>query len=175
MTRSAPALARFVRDIPNFPKKGIVFKDITPLLGHGPTFRRAVMELARVARAARATKIVAIESRGFLFGSAVAAGLGVGVVPVRKKGKLPFKTLSECYALEYGKDTLEMHIDALRSGDRVLIVDDVLATGGTSAAVARLVKAAKARVVGAVFLFELGFLKGRGKIPHFPVTALLTY
>lgn len=175
MGRSLTALARLVRDVPNFPKKGIVFKDITPLLGHGPSFRRSVLRLARVARAARANKIVAIESRGFLFGSAVAAVLGVGVVPVRKKGKLPYKTLSECYALEYGKDTLEMHVDALRPGDRVLIVDDVLATGGTSAAVARLVKAARARVVGAVFLIELGFLKGRGKIPHFPVTALLTY
>ena len=175
MITRALRLEKFVRDVPDFPKKGIVFKDITPLLANGPAFHQAVDRLAAVGVAARANKIVAIESRGFLFGSAVAQTMGVGVVPVRKKGKLPYKTISVGYQLEYGRDTLEMHVDGVTKGDRVLVVDDVLATGGTADAVYRLVTRAGGTIVGSAFLIELDFLKGREKLGAQPVTALIRY
>jgi adenine phosphoribosyltransferase len=168
-------LKTFIRDIPDFPKKGIVFKDITPLLKDGRAFRITVEEMARVGRKHKVQKIVAIESRGFLFGSAVAASLGIGVVPVRKKGKLPYKTLSESYQLEYGTDTLEMHVDAVHPGDRLLIVDDVLATGGTARAVAQLTAKAGGKPAAAVFVIELDFLKGRQKLKDLPVVSLIRY
>lgn len=168
-------LKSLIRDVPDFPKAGIVFKDITPLLGNGPAFRQTIEALSALGRAQGATKVVAIESRGFIFGAAVATALGAGVVPVRKKGKLPYKTLTASYALEYGTDTLEMHVDALEKGDKVLIVDDVLATGGTAAAVAQLVRSAGGEVAGLSFLIELGFLGGRKKLPGLPVEALINY
>lgn len=168
-------LKTFIRDIPDFPKKGIIFKDITPLLAHGPAFRRTIERLADTGRAQDAQKIVAIESRGFIFGSAVACALGIGVVPVRKRGKLPYKTSSVEYQLEYGTDMLEMHVDAVLKDERVLIVDDVLATGGTAAAVVDLVQRSGGRNVGAAFVIELGFLKGREKLEGLPVTSLISY
>jgi adenine phosphoribosyltransferase len=178
MSKTAEAgadLKAFIRDIPDFPKKGIVFKDITPLLGDGPAFRKTIDGLAEIGRANGVTKVAAIESRGFIFGSAVAHALGVGVVPVRKKGKLPHKTLSATYQLEYGTDTLEMHVDALHKGEKVLVVDDVLATGGTAAAVTDLVRKAGASPVALSFVIELLFLGGRGKLDGLPVTSLIQY
>ncbi|MBL0349575.1 MAG: adenine phosphoribosyltransferase [Elusimicrobia bacterium] len=174
-TAPATDLKRFIRDIPDFPKKGIVFKDITPLLSDGPAFLMTIALLADAGRRLRANKVVAIESRGFIFGSAVAQALGVGVIPVRKKGKLPFETISTTYALEYGTDTLEMHVDALAPGDRVLVVDDVLATGGTAEAVVRLVQKARGDAVGLAFVIELEFLSGRSKLPALDVTALIRF
>lgn len=168
-------LRSFVRDIPDFPKPGILFRDITPLLGNGEAFCHCVEKLASVGERHGVKKVVAIESRGFLFGSAVAQRLRVGVVPVRKKGKLPFATLSTSYALEYGQDTLEMHVDAISPGDAILLVDDVLATGGTAEAVVRLVEMAGGRPTAAAFAIELGFLKGRSKLANFEVSAVLTY
>lgn len=170
-----PDLKEFIRDIPNFPKRGIVFKDITPLLGNGPAFSHSIDLLAKVGTKHRVNKVIAIESRGFIFGSAVAQRLGVGVVPVRKKGKLPFKTLSASYALEYGEDTLEMHVDGVLPGERVLVVDDVLATGGTAEAVLRLVAQAGGLPVAAAFAVELEFLKGRERLKNFEVASLILY
>lgn len=168
-------LKSLVRDVPDFPKKGILFRDITPLLAHGPAFVEIVDALAAIARAARATKIAAPESRGFIFGAPVAAKLGIGFVPIRKPGKLPAKKRSVTYALEYGTDTLEMHEDGAAAGDRVLLVDDLLATGGTIRAVADLVETTGATVVGFAFVIELAALKGREKLGVRPVHALLTY
>jgi adenine phosphoribosyltransferase len=167
-------LKSFVRDVPDFPKKGIVFKDLTPLLCDGAAFREAVAGLAAGAKGA-VDKVVAVEARGFLFGAAVAAELGVGVVPVRKKGKLPFFCHSVSYDLEYGKDVLEMHLDALSPAERVLIVDDVLATGGTCGAVIQLVRKTGATVTEAAFVIELEFLKGREKLGGVPARALIKY
>jgi adenine phosphoribosyltransferase len=174
-TTAAVDLKSFIRDVPDFPKPGIVFKDITPLLADGPAFRQVIEGLAALGRAKGATKVVAIESRGFIFGAAVAQALGVGVVPVRKKGKLPYRTISASYALEYGTDTLEMHVDALAKGDRVLLVDDVLATGGTAAAVVDLVRKGGAEPAALAFVIELLFLNGRAKLPGLPVEALIRY
>ncbi len=167
-------LKDFVRDVLDFPRKGIVFKDLTPLLSDGEAFRRTVAELARLGDGA-VDKVAAVEARGFLFGAAVAAALGIGVVPIRKKGKLPFFCHSVSYDLEYGKDVLEMHSDALLPGQRVLIVDDVLATGGTCGAAIQLIRKTGAVPVEAAFVIELGFLKGRDKLDGVPVRALLNY
>jgi adenine phosphoribosyltransferase len=168
-------LESFIRDVPDFPKKGILFKDLTPLLSDGQAFKETVAGLARLGAGRVVDKVVAVEARGFLFGAAVAAALGVGVVPVRKKGKLPFFCHSVTYDLEYGKDVLEMHSDALKKGERVLIVDDVLATGGTCGAVVQLIEKTGATVVEAAFVIELSFLKGREKLGDVPVRALITY
>ena len=168
-------LKKFIRDIPDFPKRGIVFKDITPLLGNGPAFAHSIDLLAKVGAKHKVDKVIAIESRGFIFGSAVAQRLGVGVVPVRKKGKLPFKTISATYALEYGEDTLEMHVDGILPGERVLLVDDVLATGGTADAVVRLIAQAGGLPVAAAFAIELKFLKGRQRLKNFEVASLILY
>jgi adenine phosphoribosyltransferase len=168
------ALVARVRDVPDFPKKGIVFKDITPLIGHGPSLRAVVELLAeRVARF-EATRVVGIESRGFIFGAALAAQLGLGLAPVRKPGKLPWRTAREEYALEYGTDALEMHEDAV-AGERCVIVDDLLATGGTAAATARLVERQGGQVAGYGFVIELGFLEGRAKLAGRAVEALIRY
>src|SRR5262245_58779761 len=149
-----------IRDVPDFPKKGIVFKDITTLLQEPSGLRDATDALAELCREHPADKVLAIESRGFIFGSLLAHRLGVGFVPVRKPGKLPYRTLSASYKLEYGEDSLEIHADALRPGERVLIVDDVIATGGTACAVGELVARLGASVAAYAFLIELTFLKG---------------
>jgi adenine phosphoribosyltransferase len=154
-----------VRDVPDFPKPGIVFKDITPMLGDADAFRGACETMAGAVAGDRVTDVVGIESRGFLFAAPVAQLLGTGVVPVRKPGKLPYRhRVREDYALEYGTDALEMHADALRPGRRVIVVDDVLATGGTAAATCRLVERTGATVVACVFLIELEFLAGRARL-----------
>jgi adenine phosphoribosyltransferase len=164
-----------VRDIPDFPKPGILFRDLTPLMGDGIAMRAAVDLLSEAVVRHRPELIVAIESRGFIFGAPVAASLGVGFVPVRKPGKLPHKTRRRDYDLEYGTDALEMHADALVQGARVVIVDDLLATGGTAAATIELVREIGGQVVGAAFVVELELLRGRNRFAHVPVDALLTY
>jgi adenine phosphoribosyltransferase len=168
-------LKRLIRDVPDFPKPGILFRDITPLLGDGKAFGEVVDAFAAIARASQANLIAAPESRGFVFGAPAAAKLGIGFVPIRKPGKLPGKKARVTYALEYGTDTLEMHADGAKPGDRVLLVDDLLATGGTIRACADLVEGTGATVVGFAFAIELAFLKGREKLGVRPVHALLTY
>ena len=166
-----------VRDVPDFPEPGILFKDLTPLLGDPEAFRFAVdaiVERASALPAAPVSKVVGIEARGFTFGAAVAYRLGVGLVPVRKPGKLPHEKVSETYQLEYGTDTLEMHRDAVAEGESVLVVDDVLATGGTAAATCRLLESVGGRVAGLAFVVELGFLDGRAKLPDYELFSLLT-
>jgi adenine phosphoribosyltransferase len=159
-----------IRDVPDFPKPGIVFKDITPVLLDVSLFREVTDAMADAARGLGVTHVVGIESRGFIFGAPVAQALGAGFVPMRKPGKLPGTTVRESYALEYGSDTLEVHADAFAGSSAVLIVDDVLATGGTAAAAARLVERAGGRVVSLSFLMELEFLGGRARLgalaPH---------
>ena len=169
------ALKAAIRDVPDFPKKGIVFKDITTLLKDGALFREAGDLLAGLCRERRADKVVAIESRGFILGSLLADRLGVGFVPVRKAGKLPARTVKASYALEYGTDTLEMHEDALARGERVLIVDDVIATGGTARAVGELTRMLGATVSAYAFLVELSFLNGREKLEGYEVLSLIRY
>ena len=168
-------LRRFVRDVPDYPKPGIIFKDITPLLGSTEAFRAACDAMAKSYAGDGVTHVAAIESRGFLFGAPIAMSLGAGVVPIRKRGKLPYDAEFEEYELEYGTDALEMHIDALTPGARVLVVDDVLATGGTSAAACRLVERLKGSVVGCSFLIQLAFLNGTKKLSDRRVTSLITY
>jgi adenine phosphoribosyltransferase len=164
-----------VRDIPDFPKPGILFRDLTPMMGDGIAMRAAVDLLAEAVVRHRPELIVAIESRGFIFGAPVAASLGVGFVPVRKPGKLPHKTRRRDYDLEYGTDALEMHADAVVHGARVVVVDDLLATGGTAAATVELVREIGGHVVGAAFVVELELLRGRNRLAKVPVDALLTY
>ena len=168
-------LNALIADVPDFPKPGIVFKDITPLLQDGPAFMALCQHFADRYRDQGVTQIVGIESRGFIFGAAVAALLGVGLTLVRKPGKLPRATLSRSYELEYGTDELHIHADALGDNDRVVILDDVLATGGTAAAVVELVASTGAEVIEAAFLMELGFLDGRAKLPEGSVYSVLTY
>jgi len=168
-------LKRTIRDVNNFPKPGIVFKDVTPVLLDVELFRRAAVAMAEPYRDARITRVVAVESRGFLFGAPIALELGAGLVPIRKPGKLPAATQRVEYALEYGTDALEMHHDAVQAGDHVLIVDDVLATGGTANAAAQLVAGTGAAVTGFTFLIELDFLKGRQRLHGRRVEALLHY
>jgi adenine phosphoribosyltransferase len=166
---------RRIRDVPDFPKPGIVFKDITPLLLDPSAFRQAVELMAAPFGGSRVTRVVSIESRGFLLGGPIALALSAGLVPMRKPGKLPAERGRVEYALEYGTDALEMHRDALSATDRVLIVDDVLATGGTAEAAAKLVRAHGGEVVGFTFLIELDFLKGRERLRGERVEALLHY
>ena len=160
-----------IRDIPDYPQPGVMFKDITPLLADGPAFRQVVAALAGVCSGV--DKVAGIEARGFILAAPVACALGSGFVPIRKQGKLPGPSYAETYALEYGTATIEVHQDAFAPGDRVLLVDDVLATGGTAAASADLVRRSGATVAGIVVLLELGFLDGRSRLPHLPVTALV--
>ena len=164
-----------IRDVPDFPKPGIMFKDITPLLLDPGRFRRALELMAAPFRGSSVRRVVSIESRGFLLGAPIALLLEAGLVPIRKPGKLPAARGRVEYALEYGTDALEMHRDAVGQGDRVLIVDDVLATGGTAEAAAKLVRAHDAQVVGFTFLIELDFLKGRQRLRSEHVEALLHY
>ena len=164
-----------VRDVPDFPKPGILFRDLTPLMGDGAALREAIDMLSEAAVRHRPELIVAIESRGFIFGAPVAASLGVGFVPVRKPGKLPHEIRRRSYDLEYGTDALEMHADAVVQGARVVVVDDLLATGGTAAATVDLVREIGGEVVGAVFVIELQLLRGRERLAGVPVEALLKY
>jgi adenine phosphoribosyltransferase len=164
-----------IRDIPDYPKPGIIFKDITPLLGDALAFAAATRAMADGFRGHGLTHVVAIESRGFILGGPVAQELGVGFIPVRKPGKLPAATRREQYALEYGSDVLEIHADACADGARVLIVDDVLATGGTASATERLVEALGATVVGFSFLIALSFLPGLDRLSGRRVSSVLTY
>ena len=168
-------LKRAIREVPNFPKPGIGFKDITPILLDAALFQGAVDLMAAPYAEARISRVVSIESRGFIFGAPIALGLGAGLVPIRKPGKLPAAKQRVEYALEYGTDALEMHHDAVGQGDRVLVVDDVLATGGTAAAAAQLVGSTGGAVVGFSFLIELDFLKGRQRLQGRRVEALLHY
>lgn len=172
---AATDLKKFIRDIPDFPKPGILFKDITTLLKDGKALKASVDVLARQFAKKGVRYVVGIESRGFIFGTALAYKLGVGFIPVRKKGKLPSKTRAVSYELEYGTDTLEIHADALKKGDKVLIIDDLLATGGTVAAVVKLVSGAGAKIAGVGFIIELSFLNGRNRLKGFPVFAAVKY
>ena len=164
-----------IRDVPDFPKPGILFKDITPILGDGALLRLAVDGYIAAARAAGAEKIVGIDARGFIFGAAAAYEMGIGFVPVRKKGKLPYRCDFESYSLEYGEAVVEMHVDAVKPGERVVLMDDLLATGGTAGAAIKLIERIGGKVVAAVFLIELGFLGGRKALGTTAVEALLTY
>jgi adenine phosphoribosyltransferase len=164
-----------IRDIKDFPTEGVLFKDITTLLKDGPAFRFVIDHLARRYAEARVDVVVGVESRGFIFGGALAHQLGCGFVPVRKLGKLPGKTIEVEYELEYGRDALAIHEDAVRAGQRVLAVDDLLATGGTMAATLRLLEQLGGVVVGVAFMIELAFLHGRDKLTSYPVHALITY
>lgn len=164
-----------IRDVPDFPKPGIVFKDITPLLHDREALRLACDRLADPFRARGVDLVVGVESRGFIFGAAVALQLGAGFVIARKKGKLPWDTMAEKYALEYGVEEIEMHRDAVDGGGRVLLVDDLIATGGTAAATVRLVRALGAEVAGASFLIELGFLDGRRALDGVELHSVITY
>jgi adenine phosphoribosyltransferase len=166
MARDSAWLASHLRDVPDFPQPGIVFKDLTPLLADVDAFRYAVDAIADHAAGLTVDKVVGIEARGFIFAAAVAYRLGAGFVPVRKPGKLPWKTVSETYDLEYGTDTLEVHDDGIAPGDAVYVVDDVLATGGTAAATCRLVHRLGGVIAGVAFVVELGFLEGRAKLPQ---------
>lgn len=169
----AVSLAPLVRDVPDFPQAGIMFRDITPLLGNGQALCIAVDALARAYP--DIDSVVGIESRGFILGAPVAYALGVGMVPVRKLGRLPRATERADYALEYGTNTVEIHTDAVQPGERVLIVDDVLATGGTAAATAALVERLSGKVAGIAVLIELLGLGGRERLARYPVTSLLQY
>lgn len=164
-----------VRDVPDFPKKGIVFKDITPVLADPRAFKQIIDALVERYRSRKIDKVVAIESRGFLFGSALSYALGAGLVIVRKPGKLPWKSVKEEYALEYGKDSLEMHVDAVAPGHRVLVIDDLLATGGTAEATGRLVGKVGGQVAEYAFVVELSFLNGRKRLGEDKVFSLIQY
>jgi adenine phosphoribosyltransferase len=170
----AALVASRIVDVPDFPQPGIVFKDLSPLFGDAAVFRAVVDEIVRAPGSDGFEAVVGIEARGFVLASAAAYAAGVGVVPVRKAGKLPRETYAASYALEYGEATLEVHRDAFSPGQRVLVVDDVLATGGTAAASLELVERAGARVTGFTVLVELSFLSGRDRLPGRPVRALLT-
>ena len=172
-----PQLTRLIRDIPDFPKKGIVFKDVTPLLADPAGLALAIELMANPFRNERIDVVVGPESRGFIFGTAVATALSAGFVPVRKPGKLPYQTKAIEYALEYGTDQLHVHVDAVKPGMRVLLVDDLLATGGTLAASTRLIGKGGlgAEIVGASVLIELEFLKGRAVLPGMRIESLLRY
>ncbi len=166
-------IAAAIRDVKDFPSPGIIYKDITPLLKDPALFAESIAMLAEVCRKQRPDYIAAVESRGFIFGAALSIQLGCGFIPVRKKGKLPFHTISETYELEYGRAEVEVHNDALRPGDRVVLIDDVLATGGTARAAARLLKRLGAEIAGIDFLLELSFLHGRNNLAEYEVNALL--
>lgn len=168
-------LQSFIRDIPDFPKPGIVFKDITPLLKDPIAFRATIDQLADCFKDAKVDAVLGAEARGFIVGAPLAYKLGVGFLPVRKPGKLPYQRRQASYSLEYGKDSLEVHIDAITKGQRVLLVDDLLATGGTMEACCRLVEELGGIVVGCAFIVELAFLNGRLKLAKHVVNSLISY
>src|SRR3981081_1157665 len=172
---SLQKLRAAVRDVPDFPKAGIIFKDITPILASGALFRASIDAFLEQCRGKAIDKIVGIDARGFLFGSAVADGLGIGFVPLRKKGRLPYKTESAKYSLEYGEAEMELHIDAIEPGEQIVLIDDLLATGGTSASAATLISKVGGKLIEAQFLIELEFLHGRKKLESTPVVSFLKY
>ncbi|MEI7812874.1 MAG: adenine phosphoribosyltransferase [Ignavibacteria bacterium] len=165
----------FIRSVPDFPKKGIIFRDITTLLMDKNAFRQTIGKLYDFTAGLKVDKVVGIESRGFIFGGLLAEKLNAGFIPVRKPGKLPYKTIRESYALEYGTDTIEMHSDAIEKGDKILIHDDLLATGGTMEATCRLVESLGGEIVQISFLIELSFLNGRDKLKNYEVKSLINY
>jgi adenine phosphoribosyltransferase len=169
------ALRAAVRDVPDFPKTGILFKDITPILSDGALLRTAIDCFVADCAGQEIRKIVGIDARGFLFGATVADRLGIGFVPIRKRGKLPWKTESLAYKLEYGEAEMEVHTDAFEPGERVSLIDDLLATGGTASAAAKLIEKAGGNVVQAQFLIELGFLEGRAALAPVPARSILVY
>ena len=175
MTSSAEELKRYIRDVPDYPQKGIIFRDITPLLGDKNIFREVVDLMSKAWTANPPDLVAAIEARGFIPGSAIAVKLGAGFVPIRKAGKLPWSTVMESYDLEYGTDSLEVHSDAVQPGQKVLIVDDVLATGGTASAAVRLMRKLGAAVVGVQVLIELTYLDGRQRLSDVKLVSEITY
>ncbi|MBI1807244.1 MAG: adenine phosphoribosyltransferase [Ignavibacteria bacterium] len=175
VTETPHALQRHIRNVPDFPKKGIVFRDITTLLQDKTAFHQAINIFYDRYRTESIDKVVSIESRGFIFGSALACRLDAGFVPVRKPKKLPSSTLREEYQLEYGTDALEIHTDAINKGERVLIVDDLIATGGTVIAACNLVRKLGGEIIGLAFLIELTFLRGRDKLKGFDVFSIIKY
>ena len=174
MSKSADLHAA-IRDVIDFPKPGIIFKDITPILADGRLFSQTIDLICETAEGRKIDKVVGIDARGFIFGAAVADRLGAGFVPVRKKGKLPWKTHQAAYSLEYGENVIELHEDAISPGETVLLVDDLLATGGTAAAAVGLLEKLGADIVAVTFVIELAFLNGREKLGSHKINALLTY
>ncbi len=173
---SEMTLTDYIRDVPDWPKQGILFKDITPLLSNPEAFSTAVTAIAEKFSKEQIDCVAGIEARGFIFGAVIAQKLGVGFVPIRKKGKLPYKTISVTYDLEYGSDTVEMHIDAFEKDAKVLMIDDLLATGGTMAAACELVEKAGGKIAAVEFIIELKALKGRDKLSSYAnVSALIEY
>lgn len=172
---TATQLKKIIRDVPDFPKPGIVFKDISTILKDPLALRSVIDILVAKFKNKKITKVVAVESRGFILGSVLAYKLGAGFILVRKKGKLPYKTRSVSYDLEYGSDTLEIHEDAVNQQDRVLIVDDLLATGGTVGAVVKLIEGLNAKIVGSAFLIELSFLQGRERLNGLPISSIIKF
>ncbi len=173
--QASEQLRASVRDIPDFPKEGILFKDITPVLANGKLFHECISLLCETAQGQQVDKVVGIDARGFIFAAAVADRLGCGFVPVRKAGKLPWKTRGLAYSLEYGENVIELHEDAVFPGENILLVDDLLATGGTAAAAAELINSLGANLIGASFFIELTALQGREKMPPCPIHAILSY
>lgn len=171
----ADSLRAAIRDVVDFPKTGIIFKDITPVLADGKLFRESISMLCETAGGVKIDKVVGIDARGFIFAAAVADRLGAGFVPIRKKGKLPWKTRQTAYSLEYGESIVELHEDAILPGESILLVDDLLATGGTAAAAVKLLDELGANIIGISVLIELGFLAGRAKLAPHPVHAIITY
>ncbi len=169
------SLKNLIRNVPDFPKKGIGFKDITTLLKEPEAFNQTIEKLCEPYKHSNVDIVAGIESRGFIFGGAVAVELNAGFVPIRKKGKLPAETLSEEYSLEYGTDVVEVHKDAVKGGMKVLLVDDLLATGGTAAASVRLIRKLGGDIIGAAFVIELGFLGGREKLEDVPLHILINF
>jgi len=170
-----PDLEKYIRNIPDFPKPGILFRDVTTLIQEGKAFKASVDALVKKYKGKKIDKVAAVEARGFVFGAAVAYRLGVGFVPVRKKGKLPFKTHSVTYSLEYGTDTLEIHQDAINKGERVLVIDDLLATGGTVKGVTELVEGLGGKIISIAFIIELFDLNGRDKLKGYDVYSLIKF
>jgi len=173
--KNDPVLEKAIRNIPDFPKAGIIFRDITSLIQDRSAFKKAVDLLSNKYKGKKIDKVVGVEARGFIFGAAIAHKIGAGFIPVRKKGKLPCKTISATYELEYGTDTLEIHEDAINPGERILIIDDLLATGGTVKAVTDLVNKLKGKIQGIGFVIELVDLKGKDKLKDYPVFSLVTF
>jgi len=169
------AVIKAVRDIPDFPVKGVIFKDITPLLSDMNLYNKIIDTIVNQYKDKNITKIAGLESRGFLFGISIAQKLNIPFIPIRKKGKLPYKTISTTYSLEYGTATIEMHIDAVNEKDNVLIVDDLLATGGTAYAAVELVKKLNGNVVGCAFVIELTFLNGKDKLKDIAYSSIVQY